>query len=105
MRDLIRALALEVAPEVHVCNDGESAVEMYGQVHPDCVLMDVRMRGMDGIAATRAIRQSDPGARVVIVTEFADDESRAAALAAGASEFVLKKNLLDLPRVLAGGAP
>ena len=103
MRALIRSLVEEINPVVHECADGESALELYAKVRPDWVLMDVKMGGMDGIAATRAIRKSDPGARVVIVTEYGDDQSRAAAMAAGACGFVLKQDLLDLPALLAGG--
>jgi CheY-like chemotaxis protein len=104
MRALIRSLVEELNPVVHECATGESALELYDKVHPDWVLMDVKMGGMDGIAATRAIRKSDPAARVVIVTEYGDEMSRAAALAAGACGFVLKQNLLDLPAMLSGGA-
>lgn len=103
MRALIRSLVDGIHPVVHECADGESAVDMYARVHPDWVLMDVKMGGMDGIAATRAIRQADPNARVIIVTEYGDDRSRAAAMAAGASGFVMKQNLLDLPGMLAAG--
>jgi DNA-binding NarL/FixJ family response regulator len=77
------------------------------ELHPDLVLMDVRMGGMDGLSATRAIVREDPAARVIIVTDFGDARSRAAALAAGASGFVPKDDLLELPALVAaagGGA-
>ena len=102
MRALIRNLLEETGPVVHECADGETAVELYARVHPDIVLMDMKMGGMGGLAATRAIRRSDPSACVVIVTEMADDGSRAAAAEAGASGFLPKQNLLDLPALLAG---
>ena len=103
MRALIRSVVQEISPHVYECADGESAIDLYERVRPDWVLMDVRMSGMDGLAATRAIRKSDPTARVVIVTANADEQSRADAMAAGASAFVAKHNLLALPALLSGG--
>jgi CheY-like chemotaxis protein len=100
MRALIRSLVEASGPVVHECADGESAVAMYDRLDPDWVLMDLKMGGMDGFAATRAIRRSHPAARVVIVTEMSDDRSRAAAAEAGALAFVPKQNLLDLPALL-----
>jgi CheY-like chemotaxis protein len=104
MRALIRSMVATPGATVHECASGESALALYERVHPDWVLMDIKMSGMDGIAATRAIRQADPQARVIIVTEYGDDRSRAAAMAAGATGFVLKQNLLDLPAMLGGRA-
>lgn len=104
MRTLIRSLVENVSSAVHECADGESALDVYARIHPDWVLMDIQMGAMDGIAATRAIRQADPGARVIIVTEHGESEYRRAAEAAGACGFVLKENLLELPALLAGGA-
>ena len=101
MRALIRNLVEESGPVVYECADGESAVALYDRVRPDWVLMDLKMAGMGGLAATRAIRRSHPTARVVIVTELTDELSRAAAADAGASGFVPKQNLLDLPALLA----
>lgn len=104
MRALIRSVVQATGPVVHECADGESAVALYAQVHPDLVLMDLKMAGMGGLAATRAIRRADPDARIVIVTEMADAGSRAAAADAGASAFVPKQDLLDLPSLLASPA-
>jgi CheY-like chemotaxis protein len=104
MRALIRSLVEGPGSAVHECADGEGAVDLYARLRPDWVLMDIGLGGMDGIAATQAIRRSDPTARIIIVTERRDDEVRRAAVAAGASGFVLKEDLLELPALLAGAA-
>lgn len=100
MRALIRSLAEEVASRVDECDDGEGAVALYPRLRPACVLMDIRMAALDGIAATRAIRRLDPDARIVIVTESDDEADRRAAFAAGATGFLTKEKLLDLPALL-----
>jgi DNA-binding NarL/FixJ family response regulator len=89
--------------------DGEEAVALAHEAHPDVVLMDVRMPGMDGIEATRRIT-TDPrsaGVRVLILTTFDLDEYVYGALRAGASGFVLKdtfpEDLLAAIRVVAAG--
>lgn len=101
MRALIRSVVSESGSAVYECQDGETAIGLYDQLHPDWVLMDIRMGSMDGIAATRAIRAHHPDARVIIVTEHQEPEYRRAAETAGASGFVLKHNLLVLPQLLA----
>ncbi len=104
MRALLRSLLVSLPdadPVVHECADGASAVALYGSVHPDVVLMDLQMPGVDGLTAARAIRESDPGARIVVVTDHGDAVSRAAAIEAGASGFVPKQDLLALPALLA----
>jgi DNA-binding NarL/FixJ family response regulator len=90
-------------------NGGEEAVALAREAHPDVVLMDVRMPGMDGIEATRRIT-GDPGSagvRVLILTTFDLDEYVYGALRAGASGFVLKdtspEDLLSAIRVVAAG--
>lgn len=104
MRALIRSLVEEATPAVQECANAEEAIERYPRINPDWVLMDIRLGGMDGITATRALRQLDPDARVVIVTEHGDRRYRTAARAAGASGFVLKENLLELTALLASDA-
>lgn len=100
MRALIRALVEGAGSVVHECADGETAVDLYARVRPDWVLMDVKMAGMDGLAATEAIRRTDPAARILIITEHRDVRYRRAAEAAGATGFLLKDDLLELPALL-----
>jgi DNA-binding NarL/FixJ family response regulator len=91
-RDGLRA-ALGTAEDVEVVGEassGEEAVKVVNEVGPDVVFMDVRMPGMNGIEATRAIRQGNPDTRVIL---FTVDESRASiaeAIQAGVSGYLLK---------------
>jgi DNA-binding NarL/FixJ family response regulator len=71
--------------------DGREAVSRTRAVRPDVVLMDVRMPGMDGITATREIIAAAPGAHILILTTFEDDDYVFGALSAGASGFLLKR--------------
>lgn len=75
---------------VGVAGDGEAAVELVAQTAPDVCLMDIQMPGMDGIAATQAVRAANEATRVLIVTTFARPGYLRAALDAGASGFVVK---------------
>jgi CheY-like chemotaxis protein len=102
MRALISSVMEDIHPVVHECADAETALDLYPVLHPDWVLMDVRMAGIDGIAATRLLRLSHPDARVIIVTSYDDEQSREAARAAGAHGFVLKRDLTVLPGLIAG---
>lgn len=70
--------------------DGAEATARAATLRPNVVLMDVRMPGMDGIAATDAIVRADPGIRVLVLTTFDLDEYAFAAIRAGASGFLLK---------------
>jgi DNA-binding NarL/FixJ family response regulator len=70
--------------------DGREALAQYAALRPDVVLMDLRMPGMDGVAATRAIRAADPQAQVVVLTMYEGDVDIHRALAAGATGYLLK---------------
>ena len=102
IRRLIADIVLPLAGEIRQCADGETAVSEYRSHKPDFVLMDIRMREMDGLEATKRIRAADPSARIVIVTNYDDDALRQAAIGVGACGYVLKDRLLDLVGTLEG---
>ncbi len=79
---------------------GADALAAYVEHSPDVVLMDVRMPRMDGLAATRQILHHSPQAKIVIVTDYDEDELRSAAREAGACAYALKHNLTELDAVL-----
>jgi len=96
--ELIRAalrMVLAKTGDIEVvgeAGDGAEAVRLAGELHPDVVVMDVRMPGTDGIEATAAIT---PGARVLMLTTFDNDDYVYGALRAGASGFMVKDMDLD----------
>lgn len=70
--------------------DGEDAVASVERLAPDVVLMDLVMPRLDGLAAMRTLRERVPGARVIVLTSFVDDERLLPALRAGAAGYLLK---------------
>jgi NarL family two-component system response regulator LiaR len=70
--------------------DGQAALAKARQLEPDVVLMDLVMPDMDGIEATRRIRASAPGTKVIALTSFAEDDKLFPAIQAGASSYLLK---------------
>ena len=95
---------LEVVGEA---GDGEQAIRLAAQTRPDVVLMDVRMPGLDGIAATARLTAAADAPKVIILTTYDLEEPLYAALRAGASGFLLKDvrpaDLVEAIRVVAGG--
>jgi len=86
-------MVLEAHDGIHVVGeseDGEAAVRAAQELAPDVIVMDVRMPGMDGIAATERITAARPEAKILILTTFDLDEYAFAGLRAGASGFLLK---------------
>jgi DNA-binding NarL/FixJ family response regulator len=71
--------------------DGEGAVREAHLSHPDIVLMDIRMPGLDGIEATRRIRAGVPQTRVLVLTMYDDDSTVFTAMQAGAQGYLLKE--------------
>ncbi len=102
IRRLIKNLVWDLAETIVECTDGSEAFAAYQKHNPDWVLMDVKMKMVDGIDATRQIKMEYPDAKIMIVTDFDVADLREAAFRAGAREYVVKEDLLSLRRILQG---
>jgi CheY-like chemotaxis protein len=100
VRRLIRHAIDKAVTQIWECPDGADALSFYDNHRPDVILMDIRMPRMDGLAATRQIRELYPIARIVIVTNCDDEDLRLAAREAGACGYVLKQSLVDLASLI-----
>lgn len=92
VRQGVRAF-LVTQPDVTVIGEagsGEEAVKLAGQYVPDVILMDLIMPNMDGVEATRRVKQVSPRSQVVILTSYHEDEHIFPALKAGALSYILK---------------
>lgn len=92
MRDGLRTL-LELEPDLSVVGEvsnGQEAVQIFADLQPNVVLMDIRMPVMNGVEATARLCQDWPGANIIILTTFDDDEYIFEGLRAGAKGYLLK---------------
>jgi len=97
VRNGIRAY-LGTLPEFHVVGEavsGEEAISMVTELIPDIVLLDLIMPGMDGVEATRRIKQISPRTQVVVLTSYHEDVHIFPALKAGAIAYILKDMKMD----------
>lgn len=75
-----------------VGNSGEEAIELYNELKPDILLMDIRMEGMTGLEAGEKILTRYPDAKILYLTTFMDDEYIVKAIAIGAKGYILKQD-------------
>jgi len=108
-REGLRTL-LSIHPDLEVVGEaanGEEALRLAGDLHPDVVLMDLRMPVLDGVTATRRLSAARPGCRVIVLTTFDDDEYVFEGLRAGAMGYLLKdtpsEKLVEAIRTVARG--
>ncbi|MFE8701418.1 response regulator [Cytobacillus sp. FJAT-54145] len=103
---------LSAQPDIEVvgeADNGRTAIDMALELRPDIILMDLVMKEMDGIEATRNIIDQWPDAKIIIVTSFLDDEKVYPALEAGATSYMLKTSkasaIADAVRATYNGQP
>ena len=89
---------------VGTATDGNKVVRLCEETHPDVVLMDLVMPGMNGMSATRAIRQAFPQIKVIILTSFDDQDLACEALASGAVGCLLNNISIDEMANVSGAA-
>ncbi|MGB9661729.1 MAG: response regulator [Moorellaceae bacterium] len=87
IKDILTKNGYEIAGEAE---NGAKAVELYKQLKPDVVTMDITMPEMDGIAAVKAIRQFDPEAKIIMCSAMGQQLMVMEAIQAGAKDFIVK---------------
>jgi DNA-binding NarL/FixJ family response regulator len=110
MRDGIRAL-LDRGVEFTVAGEAESgteAIQVCTEIHPDVVLMDIGLPGLNGVDATTELLRNCPSAKVIILSMYDDEESVVSSIRAGARGYVVKRassgDLLEALRAVARGS-
>lgn len=98
---MVKTLVRDLVECVFECGNGNGALSAYAKHRPDWVLMDIDLPEVDGISATRQIVGAHPDARVMIVTNYDDVGLRETARSAGACEYVVKENLIEIRHILA----
>lgn len=87
IKDILTKNGYEIAGEAE---NGVKAVELYKQLKPDVVTMDITMPEMDGIAAVKAIKQMDPNAKIIMCSAMGQQLMVMEAIQAGAKDFIVK---------------
>jgi CheY-like chemotaxis protein len=104
-RQVLKQLLRALITRVWECDDGADALLAYRQFLPDFVLMDLEMKQVDGITATRQIVSHFPSAKVIMVSNYDDEGLREAARNAGACGYVVKDRMLEIRQSLADARP
>lgn len=102
IRQAIREIVTDFADCIYEAADGREAVAVCEAERPEWVLMDLRMKPLDGLRATAEIKAHFPETQVVIVSQYDDPGLRAQAAQTGACAYVVKENLLELSEILKG---
>ena len=98
LRAMIRDLVAGIATNIRECISGEEAVAVCRHYNPDCITVDLRMHGMNGLTCVHQLRKLHPASHIAVVTQFDNDELRVRARQAGADTYIVKDNLELLQR-------
>ena len=86
--------------EAVVC-DGQALIDQIREVHPDLVITDIQMPGMDGVEVCRFVYETYPGTQVIFLTAYSEFEYARAAIKYNACDYVMKVSIMDeLPRAV-----
>lgn len=86
--------------EVFECADGKEAVTLYRKNEPDWILMDINVKTLDGLQASKAILDLDPVAKIIIVTMYDEPEYQRLAEKVGVRDYVLKDDLSKITEII-----
>lgn len=100
MRKSIRSIVTTSTDIVFECEDGDAVLATYSKTHPDFVLMDIKMPKVNGIKTMENLKKGFPEARVLILTNYSDNEFREAAKEAGAEKYFMKDNFMEVKKYL-----
>jgi len=102
VRELIKKILLNAQMKVELLEaiDGEDAISIFQKKRPDLVLMDIVMTPIDGLVATRKIISMNPQAKIIIVSQYPEEEYKREAFACGAIEYFNKENLSAIPSII-----
>jgi DNA-binding NarL/FixJ family response regulator len=93
MRDMLKELFRTSFEVILECEDGSEALSAFERYLPEWVFMDIKMKEMNGITATKIITEHYPSAKILIVTDYKDEELKRSAMLSGAADYILKENL------------
>ena len=97
LQTILSAKGFDVIATSH---SGEEAIDLYDQLQPDLLLMDIRMDGINGLEAARRILSRHSDAKILFLTTFSDDGYIKEAISLGAMGYILKQNYENLPETL-----
>ena len=97
---MIRNLIEDIDTEILECSDGGDAIEVYEANLPDFVLMDINMQPLNGLSAAKEILSRHPEAKIIIVSQHQDEQTRETALSLGITAFVGKDDLTPLRELI-----
>jgi two-component system chemotaxis response regulator CheY len=100
MREIIKETLSAIPCSIIECSNGKDAVDGYDVSLPDWVLMDVMMKPMSGITALSEIKKNHPEAKIIMVTNAVEEEISIASFKAGATAFVRKESLFQIPDLI-----
>jgi len=100
VRRLIREVITDLVREIFECADGETAIQFYNHFKPDLVLMDIKMKKVNGLISTKKILKTHPEARIVIVSNYIDEQIKIEARVAGAIGYFTKEEIYMIPEYI-----